>query len=585
MIRIQDTSVKTKIYGTVAIFQILALFIAILGVIGLVRLERELEEVYDLYNSSFQKLGRFVSTIDKTRNHATKTINSTDIYVFQESSRVARTSLREAKQLVGEFAKYVDEDKSIQSQCTDCIQKTQDLLDLLDQKEKMFDTSFGLTERGILTKNDTLIKQANEIFGSFNDKHFQIVHQAQSLMERISLISNQKKILIQKTSFEVKVILFGGLAVSAIIVAILSYFLVRKIATPIRKVELMANRFAEGDLTVIEERPSKDEIGRVFDALNRASENLRFLVGEIGRTSDHLASSAEQLNVTSNGLADGASNQAASLEETASAITQITESIFNVARSASEQALEAGNTIRYMSELSQSIAEITKIAKTVNEGSQAVLTEAEEGQNKVSETTKRMGAIEESSEMIADIINVINDISDQTNLLALNAAIEAARAGESGRGFAVVAEEISKLASRSQEATKEIEELIQDSLQKVNDGKSIVIQVVESLDRIVQRSRQAAHLTEQISQATNIQNKGSEKVLGSITTLTSMSTFISNATKEQEISSKEMANAIEQVNSIAQSNAASSEEMAASTNELAKQSEKMNELISNFKLK
>ena len=226
-----------------------------------------------------------------------------------------------------------------------------------------------------------------------------------------------------------------------------------------------------------------------------------------------------------------------------------------------------------MSELTNLVKDVAQFASIVREGSKSVLEESQNGKNKVDETVTRMAAIEESSE----------HISDQTNLLALNAAIEAARAGESGRGFAVVAEEISKLASRSQQATQEIADLISESIQKVADGKQIVTQVVEALNNILNKSSEAAQMAEKIDSYTKKQDASSEKVMRSIENLMKMAETIFTASKEQEISSKEMSTAIEEVNDIAQNNAASSEQMAASTSELASQSETLRSLISNFK--
>ncbi len=464
----------------------------------------------------------------------------------------------------GESIKALEENIKIQAD----FEKSFALLSGFREKKEIY---FRTNSRLALQESFVLQKQLTPI----NKQLLEKISNFDSLM---AVLIKLRKDQLEATAENVKIILIVGYILSFIIVVILSYFMGRAIATPIIKAELIANRFAEGDLTAEESFHSNDEIGRLINALNQASVNLRALISQINKTSDMVASSADEISATAGSLAEGSTNQAASLEETAAAISEMTESINQVAKTAKDQSEETNSTIREMTSLSDAILSVTNKAKLVNDGSQAVLKEAESGQSRVDEAVLRMGAIK-------DIITVINEIADQTNLLALNAAIEAARAGDSGRGFAVVAEEISKLASRSQNATKQIEDLIMDSIKKVNDGKSIIELLVDGFKRILEKSREAATLTEEISYSTLTQNQQSQRVMLSITNLTNLANFIAEATNEQETSSHEIASAIEQVNTISQSSAASAEELASSTVSLAQLSEQLNNLISNFRTK
>jgi methyl-accepting chemotaxis protein len=182
---------------------------------------------------------------------------------------------------------------------------------------------------------------------------------------------------------------------------------------------------------------------------------------------------------------------------------------------------------------------------------------AETGSKVLGETVDAMSAISESSERIAEIIGVIDEIAFQTNLLALNAAVESARAGEQGRGFAVVASEVRNLAQRSSGAAAEIKSLIEESVQKTRHGSEIVHKSADSLNEIVDGVVQVSEIVTEIAAASEEQAAGIEQVN----------------------------RAVSQMDETTQQNAALVEQAAANARSMAQQSSHLKMVIRYFTLK
>jgi methyl-accepting chemotaxis protein len=284
------------------------------------------------------------------------------------------------------------------------------------------------------------------------------------------------------------------------------------------------DRLANGDLTSsIGEKTAPQFEGLVAN-FNAAVGNLSGAFAQIVEEANKISGNTRELTSATDDMARRTEQQAAALEETAAAVEEIT-------------------TISKLS------AQRSEEAKTIVESSAV---EAARSRDVVTEAVKAMGAIEDSSQKITQIISVIDEISFQTNLLALN--VEAARAGEAGKGFAVVAQEVRELAQRSATAAKEIKTLIAKSSEDVMQGVSLVNKTGESLNTI---GNKVDHIQEHIASLTK-------------------------AAQEQSVGIQEINAAINSMDNLTQKNAAMVEETNAATHNLSDVSANLAALVSRF---
>ncbi|KQN65346.1 chemotaxis protein [Duganella sp. Leaf61] len=271
-----------------------------------------------------------------------------------------------------------------------------------------------------------------------------------------------------------------GLA-ALVIFAVVLFLLVRTVVSrPLARAEQAADRIAKGDLDVHLEIHNKDEIGLVVRALNGISSNLSSVVGQVRAGAEQITTAATEIANGNLDLSSRTEEQASSLEETAAS----------------------------MEELSGAVRQNADNAAQANQMAMAASGIAAKGGAVVAQVVDTMGSINASSRKIVDIISVIDGIAFQTNILALNAAVEAARAGEQGRGFAVVATEVRNLAQRSATAAKEIKELIDDSVSKVDVGSRQVAEAGSTIQEVVESVRRVTDIMAEISSASDEQRAG-----------------------------------------------------------------------------
>jgi methyl-accepting chemotaxis protein len=311
--------------------------------------------------------------------------------------------------------------------------------------------------------------------------------------------------------FTVLGVLFG---IFVLFMILLNYFVNRMIIKPVNKGVAFAESIASGDLTTRIDVHQKDEIGQLAGALRNMSDKLEKIVTNIQNGANNISAASDQISASSQQMSQGASEQASSAEEVSSSMEQMKANIQQNTDNAQQTEKISMNT-----------------TESIKKGNEAT-------QNSAS-----------SMREIAEKISIINDIAFQTNILALNAAVEAARAGEHGKGFAVVASEVRKLAERSGEAAKEIDE-------KSRSGVQIAEEAGQQLSEIVPEVEKTSQLVQEITSASNEMNSGADQVN----------------------------NAIQQLNQVTQQNASSSEELASNAEELSSQADELKQAIRFFKV-
>ncbi len=343
---------------------------------------------------------------------------------------------------------------------------------------------------------------------------------------------------------------------AALLTILLAWLFTRSLLVPLGQALEEALAVAAGDLTREIRVTGRDEPAQLLDALRTMQGNLRSAVQQIADSSSQLASAAEELNAVTENSSRGLHQQNDQIEQAATAVNEMTSAVEEVARSAVDTSQATGETNRTALQgrdaVKQTVGAIRQLSAEVNS------------------SAGQVGQLAVKVRDIGQVLDVIRAIADQTNLLALNAAIEAARAGDAGRGFAVVADEVRALAHRTQQSTREIEQMIGG-----------VQQDTEQAVGAMQHSLERARSSEDVAQAAG---EALEQIAQAIAGINERNLVIASAAEEQAQVAREVDRNLVAIRDLSLQSAAGANQTSAASQELSRLAVGLNGLVTRFRL-
>lgn len=379
-------------------------------------------------------------------------------------------------------------------------------------------------------------------------------------MEELTVLIEENVALTHKNASAEKAtttaILLIVSTLGAVAMIFISVLVIKNITVPLEALVHVSDRVASGDLTVRIDVLRVDEIGKLSRAMEKMRVNLLSVITQISSTTGKLSESVNDiLNVTHN-VSSNMGEQRSETEQVATAMNEMTATVHEV----SNNILAAANSAQ------QAAVETDMGSKIVEETVQSIKLLA----NQISDASEIINRVENNTHNISSVLDVIRNIAEQTNLLALNAAIEAARAGEQGRGFAVVADEVRTLASRTQESTGEINQMIT----QLQQGSKL------SVDAMNKSCEQAGLVVNKAENA----GKSLMAIASTVQKISGLSEQIAISAEEQTAVSEEINRNIVHINEAAVHTSDGTQKTANAANHLAQITVELKQLVNQFRL-
>jgi methyl-accepting chemotaxis protein len=383
---------------------------------------------------------------------------------------------------------------------------------------------------------------------------FEILNEMRTSQEQMT--KENEELLIDDAQ-RMKVIMITGTFVALAGGIFISIWVSRMISFPLRKVVRRAEAIGNGDLSGVPlEVTGNDELTDLTVSINTMSNNLKGTVNHIIASSQQLGSSAEELSAVTHQTSLNLVKQQTQTDSVATAMNEMTMTV-------QEVAMNIASTVLAAQEANTETAEGSKLVDDAKKAIQQLAIRIESASGIIAK-------LEQDSKEISTVMEVIRSIADQTNLLALNAAIEAARAGEQGRGFAVVADEVRALASRTQDSTENINQVIE----KLQQGSRDAVDVMN-------KSHEEAQLAVTQASKTGVSLSA---ISSSVERINSMSFQIGSAAEQQISTSEEINHNVLEISQVAQETTSGAQQTAIASEELARLASDLQEVSKSFKV-
>ncbi|SMQ26857.1 methyl-accepting chemotaxis protein [Pseudomonas helmanticensis] len=442
-------------------------------------------------------------------------------------------------------------------------QKAVAQLDVAISTLKQLNVHFADTQQDALRQLETALGNYRSALMAFKNANTDAVQARKEMTDQGTAIVNTSEQLYQiqldrrdVESAQARTFQLISTLLALLVGVIAAVIITRQITRPLQETLAVVERIASGDLTQNVTVTRRDELGVLQQGIARMGVTLRDLISGIRDGVTQIASAAEELSAVTEQTSAGVNSQKIETDQVATAMHEMTATVQEVARNAEEasQAAAAAD------------GEAREGDKVVNEA----IAQIERLASEVVRSTEAMSVLQQESDKIGSVMDVIKAVAEQTNLLALNAAIEAARAGEAGRGFAVVADEVRGLAQRTQKSTEEIEGLVA-GLQNGTQQVSAVMSNSRALtDSSVALTRKAGLSLESITRT--------------VSNIQSMNQQIAAAAEQQSAVAEEISRSIINVRDVSEQTAAASDETAASSVELARLGGQLQQMVSHFRV-